>query len=192
MYYFLSVRIRCSTTNSRLISDMRHRDSYLTPLKWPVGVFVRHITIKLEVSTFKLPSYISVAVCPLCLYHCIWPIHLYLFREICSFPWILSILWYILMTYSLTDVLHHPTSIIMQDCSKTLDTREWNIFITGLNFHHWLHWKLSKWQLSVQPAMDGFSRSNDVRWCFCNQRRSWKIHAGNNHGGASILWWFAC
>ena len=21
------------------------------------------------------------------------------------------------------------------------------------NFHHWLHWKLSKWQLSVQPVM---------------------------------------
>ena len=34
------------------------------------------------------------------------------------------------------------------------------------NFHHWLHWKLSKWQLSVQPVMkiSSQSRKFHIKW----------------------------
>ena len=27
------------------------------------------------------------------------------------------------------------------------------IFIAGLDFHHWLHWKLSEWQISMPLVM---------------------------------------
>ena len=45
------------------------------------------------------------------------------------------------------------------------------------NYHHWLHWKLSKWQLPVQSVMkisskwrhfcfsEGLWMSKSVRWC---------------------------
>ena len=38
------------------------------------------------------------------------------------------------------------------------------------NFHHWLHWKLSKWQLPVQPVIKISSKWRHFRfsvWIFC-------------------------
>ena len=39
------------------------------------------------------------------------------------------------------------------------------------NFHHWLHWKLSKWQLPVQPVMKILSKWQHFRfsvwWIIC-------------------------
>ena len=37
------------------------------------------------------------------------------------------------------------------------------------NFHHWLHWKLSKWQLPVQPVMKISSKWRHFR--FSDRRR---------------------
>ena len=36
------------------------------------------------------------------------------------------------------------------------------------NFHHWLHWKLSKWQLPVQPVMKISSKWRHFRFSDCN------------------------
>ena len=35
------------------------------------------------------------------------------------------------------------------------------------NFHHWLHWKLSFWQLSVQPVMKISSKWRHFRFSGC-------------------------
>ena len=35
------------------------------------------------------------------------------------------------------------------------------------NFHHWLHWKLSKWQLPVQPVMKISSKWRHFRFSDC-------------------------
>ena len=36
------------------------------------------------------------------------------------------------------------------------------------NFHHWLHWKLSKWQLPVQPVMKISSKWRHFRFSECH------------------------
>ena len=40
------------------------------------------------------------------------------------------------------------------------------------NFHHWLHWKLSFWQLSVQPVMKISSKRRHFRFSVCQQTGS--------------------
>ena len=40
------------------------------------------------------------------------------------------------------------------------------------NFHHWLHWKLSKWQLPVQPVMKISSKWRHFRFSV----RAWMSH----------------
>ena len=40
------------------------------------------------------------------------------------------------------------------------------------NFHHWLHWKLSKWQLPVQPVMKISSKWRHFRFSGCNHQSS--------------------
>ena len=40
------------------------------------------------------------------------------------------------------------------------------------NFHHWLHWKLSKWQLPVQPVIKISSKWQHFRFSEVAQRRS--------------------
>ena len=39
------------------------------------------------------------------------------------------------------------------------------------NFHHWLHWKLSKWQLPVQPVIKISSKRRHFRFSVC--RKFW-------------------
>ena len=39
------------------------------------------------------------------------------------------------------------------------------------NFHHWLHWKLSKWQLPVQPVMKISSKWRHFRFSVCGATR---------------------
>ena len=36
------------------------------------------------------------------------------------------------------------------------------------NFHHWLHWKLSKWQLPVQPMIKISSKWRHFRFSVCH------------------------
>ena len=38
------------------------------------------------------------------------------------------------------------------------------------NFHHWLHWKLSKWQLPVQPVMKISSKWRHFRFSVAEQQ----------------------
>ena len=56
------------------------------------------------------------------------------------------------------------------------------------NYHHWLHWKLSKWQLPVQPVMKISSKWRHFRfsvsWLY---RTAWKHPIGlYNHSEGSI------
>ena len=46
------------------------------------------------------------------------------------------------------------------------------------NFRHWLHWKLSFWQLSVQPVMKISSKWWHFRFSVCHQiaRLVWRVH----------------
>ena len=55
------------------------------------------------------------------------------------------------------------------------------------NFHHWLHWKLSVWQLSVQPVMKISSKWRHFRfsviiWMKCNSDTwaSWCIKSSTS------------
>ena len=51
------------------------------------------------------------------------------------------------------------------------------------NFHHWLHWKLSFWQLSVQPVMKISSKWRHFRFseCMVPQRLTHVSHGQNGN-----------
>ena len=65
------------------------------------------------------------------------------------------------------------------------------------NYHHWLHWKLSKWQLPVQPVMKISSKWRHFRFsdtinlgtvCFALLRCGWVINS-LRPGNAYIRHW---
>ena len=51
------------------------------------------------------------------------------------------------------DVLVSATTILTQNCPHGIIITETKKLSFWRNFHHWLHRKLSKWQLPVQPVM---------------------------------------
>ena len=48
------------------------------------------------------------------------------------------------------------------------------------NFHHWLHWKLSFWQLQVQPLMKILSKWWHFRFSYISSHESNMQHNGEN------------
>ena len=55
-----------------------------------------------------------------------------------------------------------------------------------LNFHHWLHWKLSKWQLPVQPVIKILSKWQHFHFCVIDenkQRESRELLMTKTHDG---------
>ena len=55
----------------------------------------------------------------------------------------------------------HPylSGLLRWHCTETKMSSFWR------NFHHWLHWKLSFWQLPVQPVMIISSKWRHFRFC---------------------------
>ena len=59
-----------------------------------------------------------------------------------------------------------------------------------LNFHHWLHWKLSKWQLPVQPMIKISSKWQHFRFSVWLNKLKQKISCSNVN---SLSWhWKGC
>ena len=67
--------------------------------------------------------------------------------------WLYSSVFFCLFVFNLSDISNHIT----QDCSKGRGT-ETEMSSFWWNSHHWLHWKLSKWQFPVQPVMKILSK----------------------------------
>ena len=72
--------------------------------------------------------------------------------------WLILEVWQYI--YSVTWIILHNINIMLQVPSKKVILgllwsmyAETEILSFSWNFHQWLHWKLSKWQLSVQPVM---------------------------------------
>ena len=88
-------------------------------------------------------------------------------------------------THSGVDVNNtHPSMINPLNNTETKMSSFW------WNFHHWLHWKLSFWQLSVQPVMKISSkwrhfRFSEAQWCTSPLKQN-PVHLfqRNKHGVA--------
>ena len=68
------------------------------------------------------------------------------FGEPCPCPGIIQ-LWYIYGNNNIGSLLTNQDKLNWCWITEVEMSSFW------WNFHHWLHWKLSKWQLPVQPAM---------------------------------------
>ena len=75
--------------------------------------------------------------------------------------------------------------VILKDIGKTFIT-EIKTMPFWRNFHHWLHWKLSIWQLPVQPMMKILSKwqhlcfsdvpnNNNAQWSIKHVHNSWDV-----------------
>ena len=67
-----------------------------------------------------------------------------------------------------------------QGITETITETEMSSF--WWNFHHWLHWKLSKWQLPVQPVMKISSKWRHFRFSdgasppiWCIGKKQWQL-----------------
>ena len=56
------------------------------------------------------------------------------------------------------------------------------------NFHHWLHWKLSFWQLPVQPVMNISSKWRP--FCFSDQQRQVGAYQRYANANDYTVWLF--
>ena len=82
--------------------------------------------------------------------------------EICML-FTINMRWYYCNNYGLL------FTFMFQFSKKNANITETEMSSFWWNFHHWLHWKLSKWQLPVQPVIKISSkwrhfRFSDVNW----------------------------
>ena len=76
------------------------------------------------------------------------------------------LIYFVLISYTLITIIHHPGIIshhvdIMPCCYIVTETKMSSFW---RNFNHWLHWKLSFWQLPVQPVMKISSKWRHFRF----------------------------
>ena len=73
--------------------------------------------------------------------------------------------WFRFTKYISCVVLQRPTVIhTVKRVKWTYSCTETEMSSFWWNFHHWLHWKLSKWQLPVQPVMKISSKWRHFRF----------------------------